>query len=112
MESAFITYARGAGIYPHQARGSSSQRAHGEFDALILNAGAYTHTSIAILDALRAVGLPVIEVHLSNIHRRESYRAQSYVSQAALGIIAGFGKLGYLLALDVLAQRLIEIEET
>ena len=88
------------------------QRARGEFDAVILNAGAYTHTSIAILDALLAVGLPVIEVHLSNIHRRESFRAQSYVSQAALGVIAGFGKQGYLLALDVLAQRLIEIEET
>ncbi len=81
------------------------------FDALILNPGAYTHTSIAILDALLAVGLPVIEVHLSNIHRREDFRARSYVSKAALGIIAGFGKSGYVMALDALAERLIEVEE-
>jgi len=88
------------------------QQARGDFDALILNPGAYTHTSIAILDALLAVGLPVVEVHLSNIHRREAFRAHSYVSQAAAGVIMGFGKEGYLLALDALARRLIESEET
>jgi 3-dehydroquinate dehydratase-2 len=86
-------------------------KARGNFDALILNAGAYTHTSIAILDALLAVGLPVIEVHLSNIYRREDFRARSYVSKAAFGIIAGFGKAGYVMALDALAERLIEVEE-
>jgi len=88
------------------------QDARDTYDALILNPGAYTHTSIAILDALLAVGLPVIEVHLSNIHRREDFRAHSYVSKAALGIIAGFGKGGYVMALDAVAARLIEVEET
>jgi 3-dehydroquinate dehydratase-2 len=73
-------------------------------DGIVLNAGAYTHTSIAILDALRASELPVIEVHLSNIHRRESYRRHSYVSEAAQGVICGFGAQGYLLALDAMAR--------
>ena len=87
------------------------QQARGNFDALVLNPGAYTHTSIAILDALLAVGLPVVEVHLSNIHRREDFRGRSYVSRAALGTIAGFGKSGYVMALDALAERLIEVDE-
>jgi 3-dehydroquinate dehydratase II len=73
-------------------------------DGILLNAGALTHTSIAILDALRASELPVIEVHLSNIHRRESYRRHSYVSEAAVGMICGFGLHGYLLALEAMAQ--------
>lgn len=67
--------------------------------ALILNAGAYSHTSIAILDALRAVLLPVIEVHLSNIFKREEFRHHSFVSQAATGMICGFGPQSYRLAL-------------
>jgi 3-dehydroquinate dehydratase-2 len=75
------------------------ESAHG----IILNAGALTHTSIAILDALRAAELPVVEVHLSNIHRRESYRRRSYVSEAAHGVICGFGAQSYLLALDAMA---------
>ena len=70
----------------------------------MLNAGAYSHTSIAILDALRVVGLPTIEVHLSNIYRREAFRNNSYISQAALGVICGLGTQGYLLALDALAR--------
>lgn len=73
-------------------------------DGIVINAGAYTHTSIAILDALRASELPVIEVHLSNIHRRESYRRHSYVSEAAQGMICGFGAHGYLLALDAMVR--------
>ena len=80
------------------------QSAAGEFSGIVLNAGAYSHTSIAILDALRAVELPTIEVHLSNIFRRESFRSHSYVSQAALGVICGLGAQGYLLALDALAR--------
>ena len=71
-----------------------------DFDAIILNAGGYTHTSVAILDALKGCGVPVIEVHLSNILQREEFRHHSYVSRAARGIIAGFGSHGYLLALD------------
>lgn len=73
---------------------------------IVLNAGAYTHTSVAILDALNAAELPVIEVHLSNIHRRESFRHHSYVSQAAIGMIVGLGSQGYLFALQALAKLL------
>lgn len=80
------------------------QEARENADGIILNAGAYTHTSIAILDALKASELPVIEVHLSNVHRRESFRRHSYVSEAAQGVICGFGAQGYLLALEAMAQ--------
>lgn len=72
---------------------------------LILNAGAYTHTSVAMLDALTILTIPIIEVHLSNIFRRESFRHHSYVSPAALGVICGFGFDGYRLALRALAPR-------
>ncbi len=72
--------------------------------AVILNAGAYTHTSIAILDALRALSAPVVEVHLSNIFKREPYRHHSYVSPAATGVICGFGAQGYRLALAALIE--------
>ena len=84
------------------------QTAAADFSGIVLNAAAYSHTSIAILDALRAADLPVIEVHLSNVYRRESFRSHSYVSQAALGVICGLGSQGYLLALDALAQILDE----
>ena len=71
---------------------------------IILNGGALTHTSVALLDALRAVQLPAIEVHLSNIHRREEFRRHSYPAQAAIGIIAGFGPQSYALALVAMAN--------
>lgn len=80
------------------------QQARGQVAALILNAGAYTHTSIAILDALKMLDVPAIEVHLSNIFQREPFRAESYVSRAAKGVIAGFGGHGYRLALDAISQ--------
>jgi 3-dehydroquinate dehydratase II len=73
---------------------------------IVLNAGALTHTSIAILDALQAAELPVIEVHLSNIFRREPYRHHSYVSLAAKGVICGLGAKGYELALEAMADIL------
>jgi len=82
------------------------QQAVGTFDGLIINAGAYTHTSVALLDAVKAVDLPTIEVHLSNIHQREEFRHHSYLSKAALGMICGLGGHGYVLALDALAKRL------
>ena len=71
---------------------------------IILNGGALTHTSVALLDALRAVALPAIEVHLSNIHRREEFRRHSYPAQGAVGIIAGFGAQSYALALVAMAN--------
>lgn len=85
------------------------QQARGEHDAIIINAGAYTHTSIALLDALTLAELPVIEVHLSNIFRREPFRHHSYVSAVAKGVICGFGAQGYLMALDAVA-RLIDAD--
>lgn len=74
------------------------------FSGIILNAGAYTHTSIALHDAIAAVGVPVIEVHLSNVHAREEFRRHSYIAPACAGVIAGFGKNSYLLALRALCS--------
>ena len=85
------------------------QEARESADGIILNAGALTHTSVALLDALSAAVLPVIEVHLSNIFRRESFRHHSYVSLAANGVICGLGAQGYEFALDAIAS-LIEGE--
>jgi 3-dehydroquinate dehydratase-2 len=85
------------------------QEARESAEGIILNAGALTHTSVAVFDALAAAGLPIIEVHLSNIFRRESFRHHSYVSLAANGVICGLGAQGYELALDAIAQ-LIDAE--
>ena len=73
---------------------------------LIINPGAYTHTSIAIHDALKALECPIVEVHISNIHKREDFRHHSYVSRVAEGVIAGLGTHGYLLALRHIAHLL------
>jgi len=77
--------------------------ARGEASGIVINPGAFTHTSIAILDALNAFDGPVLEVHISNVHKRESFRHHSYVSLRAEGVIAGFGTEGYLLALRRMA---------
>ncbi|HVJ35399.1 MAG TPA: type II 3-dehydroquinate dehydratase [Terriglobia bacterium] len=82
------------------------QQARGSASGIIINPGAYGHTSIALLDALLITELPVIEVHLSNIFRREEFRHHTYVSQAASGVICGLGAQGYLLALEALATLL------
>ncbi|MFA7307362.1 MAG: type II 3-dehydroquinate dehydratase [Hyphomicrobium sp.] len=82
------------------------QEARGKAKGIIINAGAYTHTSVAILDALQAAELPVIEVHLSNIFRRDQFRQHSYVSLAATGVICGLGGKGYELAIDAMANIL------
>lgn len=74
------------------------------FRALIINAGAYTHTSVAVRDALAACGLPAVEVHLSNIHKREEFRRTSLISEVVVGQIAGFGPRSYLLALRAAAE--------
>jgi len=75
------------------------QEARGRCAALLINAGAYTHTSVALLDAILAVGLPVVEVHLSNLYKREPFRHHSYIARAAVGQICGFGAESYFLGL-------------
>jgi 3-dehydroquinate dehydratase-2 len=82
------------------------QEARGTADGILINAGAYTHTSVALLDALRLAELPVIEVHLSNIFLREAFRHHSYISLVAKGVICGFGGHGYVLALDAVSRLL------
>jgi len=82
------------------------QEAREAASGIIINAGAYTHTSIAILDALTAAERPVIELHLSNVFRREGFRHHSYVSAAAQGVICGFGPKGYELAVEAMADML------
>jgi 3-dehydroquinate dehydratase-2 len=84
------------------------QEARGKAGGVVINPAGYTHTSIALMDALLAVELPVIEVHLSNIHNREAFRAHSYVSRAALGVICGLGFAGYRLALIAVSDILEE----
>jgi 3-dehydroquinate dehydratase-2 len=86
------------------------QAAQGKVDGIVINPAAYTHTSIALRDALLATGIPFVEVHLSNVHAREPYRHQSYLSDIAVGLVAGFGPDSYLLALEGLIKRL-ESEE-
>ena len=82
------------------------QEARDRNSGIVINAGAYTHTSVALLDALNAAEVPAVEVHISNIYKRESFRHRSYISPVAVGVIAGLGVQGYLLALQALAGLL------
>lgn len=82
------------------------QEAKSRFEGLVFNPAAYTHTSIALRDAIVSVGIPMVEVHLSNIHRRESFRRRSYLAAVSLGQISGFGPQSYLLGLRALVDAL------
>lgn len=88
------------------------QAARNESSGIIINPAAFTHTSVAILDALIITELPIIEVHISNIFSRESFRQHSYISQAATGVISGFGSYGYVLAIDALIKLIRQKKET
>ncbi len=85
---------------------SHIQDARGVHDGIILNAGAYTHTSIALMDAVIGSEMPTVELHVSNVHAREDFRHRSYLAKAAIGVIAGFGVNGYTLAIDALLGHL------
>lgn len=76
-----------------------------EYDGIVLNAGAYTHTSIALLDCIRSLRCPVVEVHISNVHAREEFRHKSMISAACLGVICGFGLAGYKMAIEGLLGK-------
>ena len=100
-----VAAARGAEVSCFQSNreGDLIDRIHAareQADAIIINAGAYTHTSLAIADALRAVAIPAIEVHLTNVHAREAFRHHSFIAPVAVGQIVGFGAHGYVLALE------------
>lgn len=87
------------------------QECRGRAAGIVINPAGYSHTSVALMDALAAVELPVVEVHISNIHRREQFRHLSYVSKVATGVICGLGIQGYALALTAMAELLAEREE-
>jgi len=96
-------------IFQSNLEGEIVERIHslyGNFDGFIINAAAYTHTSIAIRDAALSISLPFIEVHLSNVYKRESFRHKSYLADIALGVISGFGYLSYTLALEALVGHI------
>lgn len=110
VEAKMVQKAAGLGLeidcFQSNHEGALIDRIHQareEADGIIINPAAYSHTSVAILDALNAFDAPVIEVHISNIHQREAFRHHSYISARADGVIAGLGTLGYLLALEYFA---------
>jgi 3-dehydroquinate dehydratase-2 len=111
IEKMTLAHAKGLGLevdFRHSNREGELvdwiQTAKGRTSGIIINAGAYSHTSVAILDALLAVEQPVVEVHLSNLFKREEFRHHSYVTRASNGLICGLGAHGYILAVDALAE--------
>lgn len=102
-----FTEARGSSVefYQSNYEGDICTKLHnaylgGECDAIILNAGAFTHYSYAIHDAITAINIPVVEVHMSNVHAREEFRHKSVISDAVKGVVAGFGKKSYMIAIE------------
>lgn len=87
------------------------QEAQGQFDAIVINPAAYTHTSVALRDAILSVTLPTVEVHLSNIHRREEFRQRSYLAGATIGQISGFGALSYELGVRAVIDHVRKAQE-
>jgi len=119
IEREVIDHARHAGAsvetFQSDHEGEIVQRiggAMGVFDGLIVNPAAYTHTSVAIRDAIAACGIPTVEVHLSNVHRREEFRHRSLTAPVCIGQIAGFGAFGYRMAVDALVHHLRETPGT
>jgi 3-dehydroquinate dehydratase-2 len=107
----------GVEILPYQSNGEGAlvdrvQQTAAEVEGFLVNAGAYTHTSIALRDALVGVGRPFVEVHLSNVHAREPFRHRSYLSDRAVGVVAGFGVESYLLGLRGLVAHLRRAAKT
>ena len=114
VEASFIAHAKTLGAeaecFQSNHEGALVERVHAArhdgTSFVVINPGAYTHTSVALRDAFAAVAVPFIELHISNVHRREPFRHHSYLSDIALGVIAGFGASGYRLALDAAIARL------
>jgi len=114
LNTGLLEHARELGVeiveaFQSNAEGDLVERIHRareEVDGIVMNAGAYTHTSIALRDALLAVSVPFVEVHLSNIHARESFRHHSYLSDLAVGTVSGFGADSYLLGLEGIVKWL------
>ena len=114
MNDEFIAFAKANGmdcdVFQSNHEGVLIDKLHesmGVYDGIVLNAGAYTHYSYAIRDAIAAIELPVVEVHMSNVHKREEFRHQSVLSSVCCGVICGFGKNSYLLGISALKELLI-----
>lgn len=113
IEDQLVSYAKEKNVtldtYQSNYEGALVEKIHqslGLYDGIIINAGAYTHTSIAIRDALLTVQIPTVEVHITNVYKRENFRHHSMLSDACLGVVAGFGKMSYQMALDGLITHI------
>ena len=113
INSAIKTFAEGhsidVDIFQSNSESALIEKVQGaieEFNAIVLNPAAYTHTSVALRDAVLSAGLPIVEVHLSNIYKREDFRKKSLIADVAIGQISGFGPMGYILALRALIDLL------
>ncbi len=113
IEDQLVSYAKEKNVtldtYQSNYEGALVEKIHqslGLYDGIIINAGAYTHTSIAIRDALLTVQIPTVEVHITNVYKRENFRHHSMLSDVCLGVVAGFGKMSYQMALDGLITHI------